>query len=85
MAPSFLTTNHFFGHVSRVQAPPWIIYPAMADPSARCQSLHAVKVEDYLGDKIQEIADLQNLDSLLVSLNEQQELQRKQVYIPLVL
>lgn len=37
------------------------------------------RVEDYLNDKIQVSADLENLDSLLSSLRAQQELQRKQV------
>jgi hypothetical protein len=39
----------------------------------------AVRVEDYLNDKLQTHADLDNLDSLLESVRSQQGLLRKQV------
>jgi hypothetical protein len=57
----------------------------MANALTRDQFLQAARVEDYVSDKIQTIADLQNLDLLLASLKNQQELQRKQVHIPSVL
>ncbi len=37
------------------------------------------RVEDYLNDKIQTAADLDQVDSLLVRVQEQQDLLRKQV------
>lgn len=37
------------------------------------------RVEDYLNDKLQTDADLQNLNSLLVGIKKQHELLRKQV------
>ena len=37
------------------------------------------RVEDYLNDKIQTAADLDQLDSLIHRVQEQQELLRKQV------
>lgn len=53
----------------------------MAPPTSL--SLHErSRVEDYLNDKIQVSADLENLDSLLSTLRAQQELQRKQVPPP---
>lgn len=39
----------------------------------------ANRVQDYLSDKIQSLADLESLDSLLSNLGAQHELQRKQV------
>ena len=38
-----------------------------------------VRVEDYLNDKLQTYADLENLDSLLQTVKEQQVLLRNQV------
>lgn len=37
------------------------------------------RVEDYLNDKIQTAADLDQVDSLLLRVQEQQDLLRKQV------
>jgi hypothetical protein len=42
-------------------------------------SQEATRVQDYLSDKIQSLADLESLDSLLSNLGAQHELQRKQV------
>ena len=39
----------------------------------------AVRVEDYLNDKIQTTADLANLDSLLENVNSQNSLLKNQV------
>lgn len=44
----------------------------------------ATRVQDYLSDKIQSLADLESLDSLLSNLGAQHELQRKQVNSPLL-
>lgn len=41
-----------------------------------------VEVEDYLNDKIQTPADLDNIDALLLSVKDQQVLLRKQVCRP---
>lgn len=38
-----------------------------------------VRVEDYLNDKLQTFADLENLDALLETIKEQQTLLRQQV------
>lgn len=38
-----------------------------------------IRVEDYLNDKLQSQADLENLDTLLESVKQQQELLRKQL------
>ncbi|KAJ5155616.1 hypothetical protein N7492_008419 [Penicillium capsulatum] len=54
----------------------------MAPPTS-LSSHERTRVEDYLNDKIQISADLESLDSLLSNLRAQQELQRKQVPIPL--
>ena len=40
-----------------------------------------VRVEDYLNDKLQTYADLENLDSLLQTVKEQQVLLRNQVLL----
>ena len=44
----------------------------------------AVRVEDYLNDKLQTFADLENLDGLLKSVQNQQILLHKQVSSPLL-
>lgn len=38
-----------------------------------------IRVEDYLNDKLQTYADLENLDSLLETVKQQQKLLREQV------
>lgn len=38
-----------------------------------------IRVEDYLNDKLQTYADLENLDSLLETVKQQQSLLREQV------
>lgn len=38
-----------------------------------------MRVEDYLDDKIQTVADLENVDDLLSRVQQQQDLLRKQV------
>ena len=38
-----------------------------------------IRVEDYLNDKLQAHADLENIDFLLQNVRNQQELLRKQV------
>ncbi|KAI9760861.1 MAG: hypothetical protein M1835_000086 [Candelina submexicana] len=38
-----------------------------------------VRVEDYLNDKLQTVADLENLDSLLLNVQNQQDLLKKQL------
>ena len=38
-----------------------------------------VRVEDYINDKIQTSADFENIDALLLGLEEQQALLKKQV------
>ena len=38
-----------------------------------------IRVEDYLNDKLQTNADLENLDSLLATVRNQQALLKKQV------
>lgn len=38
-----------------------------------------VRVEDYLNDKLQTYADLENLDTLLETVKQQQTLLRQQV------
>lgn len=48
----------------------------------RLSSQEATRVQDYLSDKIQSLADLESLDSLLSNLGAQHELQRKQVNFP---
>lgn len=55
----------------------------MAPPTS-LSSHERARVEDYLNDKIQVSDDLESLDSLLSSLRAQQELQRKQVVLPLL-
>ncbi|KAH8692676.1 RINT-1 family protein [Talaromyces proteolyticus] len=45
----------------------------------RLSSQEAARVQDYLNDKIQSLADLEGLDSLLSNLRAQHELQRKQL------
>lgn len=40
-----------------------------------------VRVEDYLNDKLQTYADLENLDTLLETVQQQQTLLRRQVQI----
>ena len=44
----------------------------------------AVRVEDYLNDKLQTFADLENLDGLLKSVRDQQTILHKQVRSPLL-
>jgi hypothetical protein len=39
-----------------------------------------IRVEDYLNDKLQTYTDLENLDSLLVNVKQQQDLLRQQVH-----
>ena len=41
-----------------------------------------VRVEDYLNDKLQSVADLETLDSLLDNVKSQHELLQKQVRLP---
>lgn len=41
-----------------------------------------IRVDDYLNDKLQIDADLENLDSLLLNVKSQQTLLRKQVGFP---
>lgn len=41
------------------------------------------RLQDYLDDKLQSLADLETLDSLLASVQSQQDLLRKQVYFAL--
>lgn len=41
-----------------------------------------IRVDDYLNDKLQIAADLESLDSLLLSVQSQQTLLRKQVGYP---
>lgn len=53
-------------------------------PSTSLSSHERTRVEDYLNDKIQVTPDLESLDSLLANLRVQQELQRKQVLLPLL-
>lgn len=43
----------------------------------------ATRLVDFVNDKIQSIEDLQSLDTLLQSLQEQQDIQRQQVSGPL--
>ncbi len=38
-----------------------------------------IRVDDYLNDKLQIAADLENLDSLLINVKDQQALLKKQV------
>ena len=40
-----------------------------------------IRVDDYLNDKLQIAADLENLDSLLLNVTNQQALLKKQVRI----
>lgn len=54
-------------------------------PSTSLSAHERTRVEDYLNDKIQVTSDLESLDSLLSNLRAQQELQRKQVLLPLYL
>ncbi|KAK2754047.1 hypothetical protein FQN54_007216 [Arachnomyces sp. PD_36] len=51
----------------------------MTDSTLQRSSLNNAQVEDRLNDKIQTTADLQSLDSLLLALKNQQELQLKQL------
>ena len=44
-----------------------------------------VRVEDYLNDKLQTYADLENLDTLLETVKEQQNLLRQQVRLQSIL
>ncbi|KAK2739484.1 hypothetical protein FQN55_009449 [Onygenales sp. PD_40] len=53
---------------------------AMANRRAQHELQEAVRVEDYLNDMIQTGQDLRNLDSILQNLQNQQELQRKQLH-----
>lgn len=41
----------------------------------------AIRVQDYLNDKLQETADLASIDSLLEDVKKQQMLLKKQVMI----
>ncbi|OAX84246.1 hypothetical protein ACJ72_01386 [Emergomyces africanus] len=52
----------------------------MAKEQIRRDSREAARVEDYLNDMIQTSQDLRNLDAILHSLQNQQELQRKQLH-----
>lgn len=47
-------------------------------------SSREARVEDYLNDKLQTAADLENLDSLLVDVKKQQGLLRQQVILELL-
>lgn len=51
----------------------------MAASSTTLSSQEYARVEDYLNDKLQSQSDLESLDSLLQTLRDQHELQRKQV------
>ena len=51
-----------------------------ASPSQRSEE-RDVRVEDFLNDKLQTHADLENLDSLLENVREQQSLLKQQVCI----
>lgn len=42
-----------------------------------------IRVEDYLNDKLQTAADLDNLDALLENVQDQQILLKKQVWSPI--
>ena len=50
-------------------------------PSSGTNEELDVRVEDYLNDKLQTYADLENLDSLLQTVKEQQVLLRNQVLL----
>lgn len=43
------------------------------------RSEHAIRLEDYLNDKIQTYTDLGNLDSVLENVTHQQSLLKQQV------
>ena len=43
-----------------------------------------IRVEDYLNDKLQTHVDLENLDSLLKNVRQQQSLLKQQVYLALL-
>ncbi|KAI9707564.1 MAG: hypothetical protein M1836_000525 [Candelina mexicana] len=49
------------------------------DPGAAFLEERDVRVEDYLNDKLQTVADLENLDALLLNVQNQQELLKKQL------
>ncbi len=49
--------------------------------ASRTADIHT-RVEDYLNDKIQSAADLDQVDSLLLRVHEQQGLLRQQVKCP---
>ncbi len=50
-----------------------------SDQAAAILEERDVRVEDYLNDKLQTVADLQSLDSLLLNVQNHQELLKKQV------
>ena len=55
----------------------------MTDSTMESALLNGAQVEYPLNDKIQTTEDLQNLDSLLQALKNQQQLQLKQVPVAL--
>ena len=52
--------------------------PSMADPSGISKGDLSVRVEDYLNDKLQTSADLENIDTLLKNVLKQQTLLKQQ-------
>ena len=50
----------------------------MADPSGISKGDLGVRVEDYLNDKLQTSADLENIDTLLKNVLKQQTLLKQQ-------
>ena len=54
----------------------------MADPSGISKGDLSVRVEDYLNDKLQTSADLENIDTLLKNVLEQQTLLKQQACNP---
>jgi RAD50-interacting protein 1 len=53
----------------------------MAYPVEQLPSREVGRVEDYVNDKLQTVADLDSLDSLLATLRGQHELQEQQVSV----
>lgn len=50
----------------------------MASPSGNSKEDLSVRVEDYLNDKLQTSADLENIDTLLKNVLDQQTLLKQQ-------
>jgi hypothetical protein len=78
---SVVATEHMLG--STVDSATMVSSIAAESFSSSSSADNKVRIEDYLNDKLQTSADLDNLDSLLEDVRKQQDLLRKQVSLRL--